>query len=104
MTVKTTGNQFPDYLGVCVRRFHTLDPSRLMMRYTFLVLSKKYDTVTACLLVGTQFFLVVGSIWKTWARVLKMGCSLWARRGMERNGEERTKVKKSVNTVASVDV
>lgn len=32
--------------------------------------------MTACLLVGTQFFLVLGSIWKTCARVLKMGCSL----------------------------
>lgn len=42
--------------------------------------------MTACLLVGTQFFLVLGSIWKTWARVLKMGCSL---RG-GRHGDVRT--------------
>lgn len=32
--------------------------------------------MTACLLAGTQFFLVLGSIWKTCARVVKMGCSL----------------------------
>lgn len=32
--------------------------------------------MTACLLAGTQFFFVLGSIWKTWALVVKMGCSL----------------------------
>lgn len=42
--------------------------------------------MTACLLVGTQFFFVLGSIWKTWARVLKIGCSL---QGMNKRRKER---------------
>lgn len=45
--------------------------------------------MTACLLAGTQFFLVLGSIWKTCARVVNMGCSLqderWARELMARD-------------------
>ena len=42
--------------------------------------------MAAWLLAGTQFFLVLGSIWKTCARVVKMGCSLWG----ERRARERT--------------
>lgn len=45
--------------------------------------------MTACLLVGTQFFLVLGSIWKTCARVLKMGCSLCD----GRHGDPKTSLK-----------
>lgn len=32
--------------------------------------------MSACLPAGIQLRLVAGSIWNTWARVLKMGCSL----------------------------
>lgn len=32
--------------------------------------------MTACFEQGSQLFFVAGSIWKTWARVEKTGCSL----------------------------
>jgi len=47
-----------------------------MMRYNARWESKKNETLTATVDAGIHDFFVLGSMWKTWALHVNIGCSL----------------------------
>lgn len=55
---------------------HTLLPSTLIIRYNARWESKKNETLTATVDADIHDFFVFGSMWKTWALHVNIGCSL----------------------------